>query len=217
MFRLPASTLLRSLRSLAVLAAFTACLPAQVVQVATGKVEKLPQASTCSPTATHRIACTDIHLVAGTGVDLATFEGKVCDMEVAIQVATCPTLRVDKIANAQYSVAFSPFLGGQNRIGDRVSIRQTAPALAIVPALFGGKSGFLPLGDFGLFQVDPATLIYIQNDIALLGFTLSIVTIPNDKALVGAFVMIQGVYLALANNQLDAKFLNVDCLTIRDR
>ncbi|MCA8970819.1 MAG: hypothetical protein KDC95_13580, partial [Planctomycetes bacterium] len=83
--------------------------------------------------------------------------------------------------------------------------------------IFAGKPGFLPLGEFGLIQSDPATMVYIQNDVALLGFTLAIIKIPNDKALVGAFVMIQGLYVALANNTIDAKVLNVDCLTIRDR
>ncbi|MCB9891772.1 MAG: hypothetical protein H6832_08040 [Planctomycetes bacterium] len=216
-FPISLSSLVRKLTAVAASLALAVSASAQLTQLATGKVEKLPQPSTCSPSATHKIACTDIHLVAGTGVDLGSFEGQTCDMEVAIQIATCPTLRVDKIAAAKYSVRMSPFLGGQNRIGDTISIRQTAPLLAIVPAIFAGKPGFLPLGEFGLIQSDPATMVYIQNDVALLGFTLAIIKIPNDKALVGAFVMIQGLYIALANNAIDAKVLNVDCVTIRDR
>ncbi len=183
----------------------------------TGKVQKLAKSPSCSPKATHEIACTKIYLVAGTGVDLKGAEGKVVDIEGSLALALCPTLVVKKYTGAKYSLKISPFLFGKNRLGDTVLWRQTAPALSIVPFVFGAKPGFLPLLSYGTLQLDPLSLYFHKVDVALLGFTLNLIKIPSDKSLVGAVIRNQGSYVKLGTNGIEVRLLNVDCFTIKAR
>lgn len=193
---------------------FSAPADAQVTLTATGKIEKLAKTLDCSKTATHRIMCTDIFLLGDTGVNLASWEGKLVDIEYALVPALCTTLKVTKIAAARYSLQISPLSGGKNRLGDRVRFRQTAPWLSIVPFVFSAKPGFVPLAEYGTLQCDIITLLYIKNDIALFGRVTNDIQIPNDKNLIGAFILTQGLYFTISATGATGKVLNVDCFKI---
>ena len=58
---------------------------------------------------------------------------------------------------------------------------------------------------------------YFKIDVALLGFTLNLYDIPNDKRLVGVTIYGQGMYVAISQSGVDVKLINSDCFTIQGR
>ena len=208
---------MRKIHILAALSAglFAVAAPAQFeVQ---GRVEKLAKAPDCSKTATHRLRCTDIYLRAGKGVDLKAWENKDAIVKGGIVLARCVTLDVKAVEKPKYTLRISPFLFGKYRIGEKAMFRQTAPLLSVVPFVLGAKPGFLPLGPYGTYQMGLLSSAYFKIDVALLGFTLNIFDIPNDKRFVGATIYAQGLYVAVNQKGIDAKILNSDCFTIQGR
>jgi hypothetical protein len=198
------------------LGALPAPLPAQLGKVQLrAKIEKLTKAPTCSPRATHRVACTGIYLRAGKGIDLKTFEGKVAFLEGGLDLAFCPTIVVSKAEKARYTLRISPFFFGNYRLGERVSFRVTAPFLSIVPFVFAGRPGFLPLGTFGTYELDLLRSFWFKTDVAVLGFTFNLLKIPKDPSLVGMTILSQGMYLKTDGKTVDAQLLNADCFVIR--
>lgn len=209
------STFLFAFLVVAASATTTTSATAQTTLTGTFIIEKLASAPRCSPKATHKVKCTDIHLFADTGVNIAQWEGRVADVEYRLEVATCVTLRVTKIGAARYYLRISPYRGGQNRLGDRVDFRTRAPFLSIVPFVFASKAGFVPLGPFGTLSSDPVTLLWIKNDVALLGSARNIITIPNDTSLVDVEIIQQSAYLSINSSGPTGALLNVDCFTIK--
>ncbi len=198
------------------LTALASPIPAQFGKIQlSAKIEKLSKAPTCSPRATHKVGCTGIYLRAAKGVDLKSFENKVALLEGGLDLALCPTLVVSKAQKARYTLKISPFFFGKFRLGERVSFRVTAPFLSIVPFVFAGKPGFLPLGKYGSYELDLLSSFWFKTDVAVLGFTLNLLKIPKDPSLVGITILSQGMYIKTDGKTVEAKLLNADCFVIQ--
>lgn len=194
------------------LAALAPATPAQFNF--TGKVEKLTKAPSCLPTATHQIRCSEIYLVPDASVDLTKWEGKVTKMTGTVEVATCPAFKVLTAASAGYKLAIKPSGSGANfRIGETVEWKTTGPFLSLMPFLMAAGPGFLPLVNYGCFQIDLLTTLWLQTDVALFGSVRYLLPIPNDTNLIGLTIHGQGVYLVILPT-LDVKVINSDCFTI---
>lgn len=188
-------------------------LEAQLVVELTAKVLKLAKAPTCSKNATHAVSCTDIVLLAGKGVNLANFENKHVSLKGKLLLRSCPTLEVTEIKTTGYHLKITALDSGGFKLGNRVRFRTRAPFLSIVPWFLAAKPFFLPLQSFGTLMLDPLSLIYVQNNIALFGSVTITVRIPNDKALIGALVFSQGAFVTLLPS-IDGRLLNTDCFKI---
>lgn len=200
------------------LVAFTAPeLSAQVLNVQmTAKIEKVSKPPVFAAKATHRVRCTDVYLYAGKGVDLGSWEGKHVQLVGTPQIALGIVLEVTKIESSSYYLQISQASGGAFRLGEDVNFRTRTPFLSIVPWVMAGKSSFIPLQEYGSLTLDPLGLIYIRNDIALLGSVNIKVRIPMDKALIGAKIYQQGIYVSVSlSSVVTARLLNNDCFTIQ--
>jgi hypothetical protein len=186
---------------------------AQAIEI-TGFVEKLSAPSACSPRATHRVRCTDIHLVAAASVNLAQFEGKVADLKGSLVLAVCPTLEVSEGVNAPYTYRITSSGSGQFKLGETASFRTTAPLLSAVPFVLAGGPGFVPLLQYGSFELDLLSTVYFEVNVALLGSTTVRIPIPSDRNLIGAQIWGQGIYLNLLSNPISGRMLNADCFKI---
>ncbi len=182
----------------------------------TARIEKLAKAPVFAPKATHRARCTNVYLYGGKGVDLSKWVGKYVNLEGSPKLALGVLLEVSKIETSRYYLEISQSAGGDFRLGEEVRFRTRTPWLSVVPWILAGKPSFLPVQQYGALTLDPLGLIYIRNDIALLGSVTKRVKIPNDKALVGASIYQQGMYLSVSlNKTVTGRLLNNDCFKIQ--
>ena len=196
---------------LAALALSAAPLPAQLLRVKlTGRVEKAG-ATPCNPKATHQVACSKVLLVGGK-VDLKGWEGRHADLRgtFSIDLKGCITVTVEEAVKAKVRTTTFALFG--YRRGATVSVTTTAPTGAVVATFFGMKPGFLPLGDYGTYLLDPLNSFpyYFTPSVVV---ALQLWKIPNDPALAGLDILFQTAWLQ-ATPSLDGGFLNPSCFRI---
>lgn len=195
-----------------VLASCCAALGAQVPVTLTGRIEVAPSGA-CDPSATHRVACTDILLRSST-VNLGTFAGRLVDLRAStVSTGACNLLEVTEIANAANATTTTS-LGGY-RLGSTVIFTTPAPVGALVPYFWSTSPGFLPVGEFGSLQLNPLTnFLYWSTDISV---TIAVrsVRIPNDPILVGQIALFQ-TGLVTVTPEISFKLLNAGCFEIRN-
>jgi len=182
----------------------------------TARIEKLAKAPVFAPKATHRARCTNVYLYAAKGVDLSKWEGKYVKLVGSPKLALAVLLEVSKIESSPYYLKISQSSGGAFRLGENVTFQTRTPWLSVVPWILSGKPSFVPVQQYGALTLDPLGLIYIQNDIALLGSVTKRVRIPNDKSLIGARIYQQGMYLSVSLSlAVTGRLLNNDCFQIQ--
>ena len=195
----------------AALVLLAAPAPAQQLPVKlTGLVEKVG-ANPCNPKATHRVECSSVLLVGGKA-DLKPWEGQYADLKgtFAVDPQGCVTVTVDEAAKAAVKTTTFALFG--YRRGATVTVTTTAPTGAVVATFFGLKPGFLPLGDYGAYLLDPLNSFpyYFTPSVVV---ALQLWKIPDDPALAGLDILFQTAWLQVTPG-IDGGFLNPSCFRI---
>lgn len=183
---------------------------AQLPVTLTGRVERA--VNPCNTDATHIVGCTEI-LLLGSGVDLATWEGRYADLTGTTDGNTaCPLVTVtDAVAAPQSTTTFSL---GNYSLNSTVIFTTSAPVGAAVAYFFSCEPGFLPVVNFGTLQINPLTdFIYWGIDISV-GVALRTARIPNEPGLIGQRALFQTAFVSITPT-FEAKLLNAGCFNIR--
>jgi hypothetical protein len=199
------------MRFLSLAALFLASsLTAQTVTF-TARIERAP-ANPCDPTATHKVACTDV-LLKSSVVNLTALEGQRVTLDGAFTLGACITVDVTASATATYRHTVTS--SNSFRLGSNVSFRGTCPFAGFVVLVLSAGSSFLPLSTFGAYMLDLPTSLLIGINLGLLGSQTTVIQIPpNDVSLIGGVIYSQTIWLDVLSTPANGGLVNSECFTI---